>query len=85
MEPRYEHHFVVSAYTNKDNTIAFKIVQNVTPPSNGRVVFDNEVGSWVSPSVTTEVHSNDQRMYRTLGALLDAIQLMNDTTTVDYF
>ena len=85
MEPRYAHYFVVVAEYDMKGDIQLRIVQNVTPPSNGRVIFDNEVGAWLSPSATPELFDADRDMHSHLMSVVQNANVFADTTTPEPF
>lgn len=81
MEPRYEHYFVVVAEQDTQGDIQLRIVQHVTPPSNGKVVFDNQLGAWISPNATPELFDADRDAHEhLLFALTNANHFVNTST-----
>lgn len=85
MEARYEHYFVVVAEKDNNGDIQLRVVQHVTPPSNGRVVFDNEVGAWLSPSATPELFDDDRDMHSYLMSAIHNANTFPQSSTPEPF
>lgn len=80
-----EHYFVVVGEVDERGDVHFRLVQHVTPPSNGKVVFDNDKGAWISPATTVEIFDNDQLLHRELMYALKCGEFFPQSTTPEPF
>ena len=85
MEPRYEHYFIVVAEYDSKGDIQLRLTQHVTPPSNGRVIFDNEIGAWVSPNSTEHLFDSDRDMYSHVSSVISTANVLANTSTPEPF
>lgn len=61
--PKYEHYFVVRAYIDENDYVHCILDSATTPPSNGKVVFNNNEGKWIAPVDDNRVLDDDKRIH----------------------